>query len=1082
MKRKARFYSLLSFAVFCLTVLNAAAAFAKTIEGVVLGTSNEPLSGASVIIRGTTIGTSTDVAGKFTINVPSDSAVLVVSYTGYVAQEVTIGNQTTLTIHLAAESKSLNEIVVTGYTAQRKKDIIGAVSVVNTEDLKTTPSSDVGTQLQGRASGVTVSSTGAPGSAANVRIRGFASYGNNNPLYVIDGVPTTDASRLNPQDIESMQVLKDASSASIYGSRAANGVIIITTKHGKANKTSVSYDNYVGYQMIPYNRIPEMLNTKEVMEYLNKTTAPGYTDPIYGANGSFSIPDMYVVSNGFKGGVAANDPRVNPDLYTIADYSNIYQIFKTSPGTDWFRAMSQKGIIQSHQLSASGGTDRSTYSMGINYFDQDGVFKYTGYKRYSVRMNSSFKATSFLTIGENMQIAYDNYTGDPTIIGEQSAWANAFRGSPFIPVYDINGGWGGSLIGGTSGVGSNPVAYLYRRKDWTNKTLRAFGNIYADITFTKGLVFHTSFGADAAYGMFRQALLQEYERAERRTVTQLTEGSNSFVNTTWTNTLNFQKTFGLHDLKVLLGMEQIKNTTRGLSAFKTRYDFEADNFLSLNTGLPAALSDIGATNPVAFTTTLLSYFTRLDYTYAGKYLVNATFRRDGSSVFGPSVRYGNFPSFGLGWRLSEEKFMKGIDWLGDLKLRGGWGQMGSISNVPANNQYIFYSSTPGANFYDINAANNTTTQGYGTSAQGNPNTKWETSTTTNLGVDASMLRGKWSISIDVYKKDTKDLLVPSFRNGLEALVTKPLINLGTMRNTGIDIQLANNGKIAKDLSYDVSVAFTHYKNELTKLNNENTPLYVGLNGRLQNVLVTTKGEPISSFYGYQTDGFYNNAEEVAKGPTINGAPGVVGSWKFKDVDGDGNITTADRVILGSPHPDFQMGFNLGLNYKNFDFTGFLFWNHGNKIFNFTKFYTYMGALGGGIAKGKLYYAWTPETAGSAKTPVLAPGTASGYTSFVTGNPLSFYVENGTYLRMKTLQLGYTFPKAWLSKAKITTLRIYLQAQNLFTVTKYTGADPDLGVISAGQAPGGTPSDQTLGVDISGFPTPRQYLAGINLSF
>jgi len=1034
--------------------------------------SGSPLEGVTIQVKGTATGTTTDAEGRFSLEVP-DNAVLVISYLGYTQRQIRVNGKKVLSIALAPATTGLDQLVVVGYGTQKKKDIIGAVSIVNTDDLKSAPSSNVVAQLQGRAPGVTVSSSGDPGSSAIVRIRGFSSFGNNSPLYIIDGTPTTNVSSLNPEDIESMQVLKDASSASIYGARAANGVIIITTKHGKANKTTITFNSYVGVEQIPYSRIPKMLNTPELVQYLSQSSDDSYIDPVFGKKGSFTIPDMYVVSNAFRGGVSADDPRADPDLYTISDYYNIYQIFKTSQGTDWFRAMSQKSVIQSHELSASGGTDRSTYFLGLNYFNQDGVFKYTGYNRYSARMNAEFTLTSYLKIGENMQVSYGNRKGDPTINGETSAWANAYRSSPFVPVHDIKGGWGGSLIGGTA-FGSNPVAQLYRRKDWTNKTLGAFGNIYAEVKFLKGLTGRASLGIDAASQTVFQPSRKQYEQAERQTYTQLTEGATSHFNWTWTNTLNYQKTINNQDINILLGTEAIKNTGRGISAFERGYDYETTNFLTLNTGLPQTLGDIGASNPVTGTSTLYSYFARADYAFKSKYLVNATFRRDGSSVFGADVRYGNFPSFGVGWVLSEENFMKDINWINELKLRGGWGEMGSISNVPGINQYSTFSSTPKNNFYDISGANTSTTQGYGVSTEGNEKTKWETTATTNIGIDA-LVYDHWNISVDVYRKNTKGLLVPSLRNGLEPLVSKPLINLGTMRNTGIDIQVGTQGKFTSDLKYDISLTFTHYKNELTKLNDQNTPLYLAA-GRLNNVLLTTKGQPVSSFYGYVIDGFYNNQQDVDKGPTINDMPVQIGSWRFKDLDGDGNITPADETVLGSPHPDFQAGLNIGLTYKHFDFTTFLFWNYGNQIFNYTKFFTYMGVLNGGVAKGKLYDAWTPETASSAKTPRLGVGLDNGYTSFVTGNPNSFYVENGSYLRMKNLQIGYTFPQVIVSKLKFSNLRLYLQAENLFLITKYTGADPDMSLIS------GDGTDQSLGVDYSGYPHTKAFLAGINISF
>ncbi|QIP11373.1 TonB-dependent receptor [Spirosoma aureum] len=1059
-----------------------------TVAGTVTDEKGEPLPGVTVVVKGTARGTTTDAHGVYRISVPDANSILLVSFVGYTTKEVSLGNRTEINVQLEASNNQLTEVVVTGYTTQQKKDIIGAVSVVKASDLTATPSANLVAQLQGRAAGVTVSSTGDPGSSASIRIRGFASYGNNNPLYVIDGVPTTDASRINPQDVESIQVLKDASSASIYGARAANGVIIITTKGGKMGKTTLTYDTYYGVQSTPLNRIPKLLNTSELLTYLDKTTATTFVDPIFGQHGSFAIPDRYIVSNGFKGGVSASDPRANPDLYTIADYTNPYQIFQTSPGTNWFDAMSQKGIIQSHQLTASGGNDKSTFSLGMNYFNQQGTFKNTGYDRYSLRLNSSFSPTSFLTVGENLQVSYDNRRGDATVIGETSAWAYALRSASFIPVYDIKGGYGGSLVGGTAGVGYNPVSYLERRKDWTNQNLRAFGNVFAQVNINKDLALRTSIGIDARNGTLQRAFLKEYEASQSRRVTQLTEASNNYLSWTWSNTLTYQKKIAqLHDIKVLLGTEAIKNTGRGLFGAKSNYDFESNNFLSLNTGLPQSLGDVSANdadinrNTLLFSNSLFSYFGRLDYILKDKYLFNATFRRDGSSLFGPAVRYANFPSLGVGWRISDEAFLKSVSWLNELKLRAGWGQMGSISNVPAFNQYSTYSAAPGSNYYDINGTNIGSTQGYGASSQGNLQTKWETTETTNIGLDANILQGKWSFAVDVYTKNTRDLLVPSLRNGLELLVTKPLVNLGTMRNTGIDLQITNQGRITSELKYDATLTFTHYKNQLTKLNDENTAQLVAAS-RITNALITTQGQAVSSFYGYQLDGFYNNQEEVNAGPKINGAPGVVGSWKYKDVNGDGNITTADRTVLGSPHPNFQMGLNLGFSWKGFDLSTFVFWNQGNQLYNYTKYFTYMGVLGGSVASGKLHDAWTPETAATARTPQLGVGATNGYTAFVTGNSSSFYVENGSYLRGKTIQLGYSFPKTLLKTIKLSNLRIYAQAQNFFTITKYTGADPDLGLVSGASVEQTASSDQNLGVDYSGYPNPRQFLLGLNVSF
>lgn len=1047
----------------------------KKITGTVIGPDAKPVFGATVSVKGTNVGTATSQDGTFSIDLPSGTNTIIVSSVGFEVSEFNVdelGGRTSINVTMKELSTSLNEIVVTGYTTQRKKDIIGAVSVVSAKDLQTTPSSNLASQLQGRAAGVTVSSAGDPGAPAVVRIRGFASAGNNDPLYIIDGVPTDDPSKINPYDVESLQVLKDASSASIYGSRASNGVVIITTKQGKAGKTSLSYDAYVGTQVVTDKMKPDMLNTTQYMEYLQKTTGATYTHPVFGTNGSFSIPDFYITSPGFKGGVSASDPKANPDLYAITP--SLYQISKTSLGTMWFDELTRNAPFTNHQLTASGGTDKALYSFGLNYFDQKGTFVNTYFKRYTVRANTSFKPVSFLRIGENLQISYEDRLGG-TNRGEGDAWASAYRMVPYVPVNDIKGGWGGNGVG-ESGNGSNPIANLERQKDNTNKYTRLFGNVYAEVPFTSWLSARTSFGVDLGQQFVRNIGRKTYERSENQGTTQLTEEGWYYTNWTWTNTLTFQKTFfDDHDVKVVAGSEAVKGSSRGVRAFGQNFDFETPDFVSLNTANAGSLSDRTISNYNVGRNSLYSLFARLDYAYKGKYLASATYRRDGSSRFGPNVRFATFPSFGLAWRISEESFMQSIPWITDLKLRGGWGQMGSQSNVPFENQFFTFTSSPPLTNYDIGGANTASAQGYRQNREGNLDTKWETSETTNIALDATLFGGKVDFSLDVYKKDTKDLLVGQLLNGLEPQITKPLINIGTMRNTGFDLSVNYKGAANKDLTYDVGLTFSRYKNTMTKLNNENSPRIINLE-RLNSALRTELGHPLSSFHGFVIDGFYNSAAEITSGPAMPGA--VVGSWRYKDINGDKEITDEDRTFLGSPHPDFTMGLNLNVNYKSFGFTAFLFWNKGNEIYNYVKYYTDMRVFVGGVSTRVLEDSWTP-TNQNAILPLLAPGAANGFTSFTSSTSNSYYVEDGSYLRAKTVQLSYTLPKSTVSKARLSNVKFYVQAQNLFTITDYTGSDPDLNLIS--RDPFGA-RDFYLGVDLGGFPNPKQYLVGISATF
>jgi TonB-dependent starch-binding outer membrane protein SusC len=1057
-----------------LSMLLCTAALAqKTVTGKVTNaTDNQTVVGATVSVKGTRVGTTTGTDGSFSLSVPAGKNTLVISNVGYDEIQVDVSNTSAVTAALKERSGSLNEVVVTGYSSQRKKDIIGAVSVVNIEDLKSTPAANLAAQLQGRATGVTVSGNGAPGSPAIVRIRGFQSGGNNNPLYVIDGVPTEDPSLLNPQDVSSMQVLKDGTATAIYGTRGANGVVIVTTKQGKAGKPEVSYETFLGSQSVTQSMRPEMLDNQEYIEYLKRSN--GGAHPVFGAQASYSVPDFIVVSSAFKGGVSSSDPRANPNLYSL---SPLYQILKTSPqGTNWFDEVLQKGFMQSHQVTASGGTDKANYSMGLNYFDQKGTIKLTNFKRYLVRFNSSFKPTPWLKVGENVQLSYTSRLGGEQR-GEGGAWSWAYRMVPYVPVYDIKGGFGGNGVG-QSGNGSNPIANLVRDQDDKNLTTRLFGNVFAEIQPVKWITLRTSFGADIGNNTVKDIARKTYERAENQGNTQLTETTNSAIDWTWTNTALFQKTFArVHDVKLQVGAEAIKRAFKSTFAFGQNFDLDNADFISLGTaGTASGDRNVGVN--VDNILTIMSQFGRLDYAYNNKYLFNATIRRDGSSGFGIKSQYGYFPSFGFGWRLSEESFMKSVSWISDLKIRGGYGSVGSLSNIDPFNPYFTFRTGPGFGNYDINGSNTSAFLGYRLNTVGNDSTKWENTVSKNIGFDLSVLNGKWVFDFNYFQNDTKDLLIRKQRNSLEPIATQPLENIGTMKNTGYELSVLNKGNISKDLSYDVQVNFSHYKNEVTKLNTVGTPLFYGLD-RFSNAVKIDKGLPISTYWGYQIDGFYNTADDVTKGVKLNGQPGKIGTWKYKDLNGDGNINSADAGVIGNPHPKFQMGFNIGLNYKQFDFSTFFFWNSGNDIYNYTKWYTDMRGFVGGVSDRVLYDTWTTSN-NNALLPLLQDGfNVPG--NFVTGESNSYYIEKGSYLRAKNVQLGYSLPLNIMNKLKLQKIRVYMQAQNLFTITKYTGADPDLSIQRA-QRNAGNVGDYIIGVDQSGFPNPKQVVFGLSVTF
>lgn len=1086
-----RSFELRSFYLTCLLLMLSVVSFAqtRTVTGKVTGQEDGgALPGVNVLVKGTTSGAITDASGSYSISIPGNDATLIFSFIGFISQEVAIGNRTSIDVAMASDVQALEEVVVTGYGTERKKDIIGSVAVVSPKELLQTPAANLQAQLQGRAAGVTVSGTGQPGAGAKVRIRGFSTFGNNDPLYVIDGVPTENPGILNPQDIESLQILKDATSASIYGARAANGVVIVTTRQGKAGAPRISIDSYYGVQTIPQSRYPDLLNAEEYGQYLWRAaegaTPAGqstvYNNRIYGTGSQPALPDYIVVdeksSPQFKGGVAADDPRLDPSLYDISNAASIYQILEVPRGgTDWFGAITRPAPIQSHQISASGGSDRTTYALGLNYFNQQGTFINTGYKRYTVRANTMFSPKKWVSVGENLQVSYESRQGNDNR-GEGGAWAQAYRMVPYIPVYDVNGGFGGNGVG-DSGNGSSPVANLVRDKDDKDFGYQIFGNVFGEITPLKFLSLRTSFGVDYGNRYEQDFTFTTYERTEDQKNNIYEERFGYDLSWTWTNTLTMQHTFAnLHAVKVLLGSEAISQDGRRLLARVINLDLNTPIFRSIDRGDPG---QIVATNDVAtpqdnhtYRSSLSSMFARADYTFNDRYLFNATIRRDGSSRFGPNFRYGVFPSVGVGWRISQEFFMQSLRWLSDLKLRAGWGQMGSQRNVNPYNQYDLYESDAQRSFYDINGANTSAVAGYRRRRLGNPNTKWETRETVNIGLDGTVLNGALDFSVEWYNSETKDLIATRQRAGTEPEADQPQINIGSMRNRGVDITLGTRGEFLTNFTYGATATFSHYKNTTLKLNDNGTPRFEGAS-RTPNVAITEVGRPISQFYGYVIDGFFQNDEEVTSGPAMPYKR--VGSWRIKDLDGDNAITDKDRTYLGSPIPKFQLGMNLSLGWKNFDFSTFLFWNYGNKLYNYTKWFTHLRGFVGGVHKDALYDSWTPDNR-DASLPILnSNDTYSGTISS------SFFVEPGSFLRARTMQLGYTLPTALTSKLKIQNLRIYVQGQNLFTITKYTGADPDIN-IQGDSNPTSNAYELRLGVDQAGFPNTKQYILGLNLGF
>ncbi|WP_337040701.1 SusC/RagA family TonB-linked outer membrane protein [Emticicia sp. 17c] len=1064
--------------------LSAAAFAQRKVTGKVIdGEAQIGLPGVTVMLKGGTKGTSTDANGAFSIDVPQNGGTLVFSSIGYESAEEVIGNRSEVNVSLNPDTKSLNEVVVTGYASQRKKDITGAVTVVNAKELTATPTASVTQMLQGRASGVTVGNDNSPGGGTMVRIRGFGSVNNNSPLFVIDGVPTQGTlNQINPNDIESMQVLKDASAASIYGARAANGVVIITTKKGKPGEPSISFDFYTGTQRP--GKMLDLLNTKELGEYLYRADLgagknPSATSPSvqyrFGPNGEQTIAD-YIYPNVY-GTLPSNYTYTNdiadPNLGKTA-----FNITKANKeGTNWQDVIFDPAPIANYQIGATGGSNNAKYSISANYFKQDGILRYTQYDRYSVRANTEFKKGRF-TIGENMAVSYDERQGI-TNNDESNPIMFAIRVHPIIPVFDITGG--PVALGGTNsspyngfagskgvnlGNAPNPLARLYREKDNITKGTHIFGNVFAELDIIKGLKARTSFGVE--YNQYNRSeyFHRDIEAAEARNANSLNVINNYDRSLTWYNTLNYNKEFGAHNLNVLVGTEAVTTYAVGFQANRSGFAFDDLEYRYLDAGSASGLNNSGAGATIS---ALFSQFGKVNYSYKDMYLADFTLRRDGSSRFSQANRFGIFPAFSVGVRLSEYAFMKDLRFINDMKLRFGWGKTGNQLIPNVYNAYTLYASDPLNNAYDINGTGSSIVGGFDLVQFGNPNGKWETTTSTNIGLDAVVLNSKLEVIIDLYNRVTSNMLTQIAIPRTAGTGTIPFTNIGEVQNKGIDVGLNYRDKIG-NFRYQVGLNISHYKNKVVKLNNDPNSTIFGFTTRLPAISATKAGLPIASYYGYIVDGVIKDEAEAAAAPKF-GTYTREGTFKFRDVNGDGIITAADRTIIGNPHPDFTYGINLNLGYKNWDLTVFGQGVQGNQIFNYVRYWTDFNTFQGNRSKDMLYNSWQ-KSGDVAKLPRLNSSDATSQ------QVSSYFLEDGSYLRLKNIQLTYSIPNAWVKKIGLGSAQVYVQGQNLLTITKYTGLDPDINLRRSGN----DNQDIHMGIDEGAYPVAKSYLVGLRFGF
>ncbi len=1059
--------------IIVLLVLTAGANAQKVISGKVVNTNDQqPIAGATVQVKGQEGGTNTQDDGSFSLSVPNDNSILVITSVGYGQIEIGVDGRTMLgTITLSSASTNLNEVVVTGYTAQKKKDITGSVAVVNVANLKTQPTGTTESLLQGQAAGVTIVNSGAPGGPSNIRVRGITSVGSTEPLVIIDGAYGS-LHDLNVNDIQSIQVLKDAGAAAIYGVRGSNGVVIVTTKRGRTGKARIEYDGYYGTQRPLSGNVWNLTNPQEAAEAIWQTYENLGLQPIhkqYGSGADPVIPDYITPTGAMEG-----DPNTDPSTYAL--YTN--QITRANKaGTDWFHEIFKPAPIQSHNVSVSGGGDKSTYLFSLNYFDQQGTLIHTYLKRYSARINTSFTIKDKIRVGENLYVYYKQnprYLGLPGVNNANSLNA-AFRMPGIVPVYDIRGNFAG---GGSQSLGNapNPVAIMARTKDYTGNEWQLNGNVFAEVDIIKDVTLRTSFGG--TYNSFFNNFFTftAYENAENSTNPNgYIENYGYYTSYNWTNTARYTKTFAsLHNVSVLLGTEAIENGGRAIGASRGNYFITNVNSLTvdpnlwtLNAGQAATQTNQNIVNnnniQTPYESSLFSVFGRVDYNFNEKYLLSGTLRRDGSSVFAPGRRYGTFPSITAGWRISEEKFLQNVAWITDLKIRGGWGKLGSISNINPTNAYTLFAQNPVISYYDLAGQSTSSTPGIYSSQFGNPFTTWEEDIITNIGVDATLFQNKLDVSIEWYKKSISGLLFQQSLPFAAGGALPPFVNSGNIENSGIDMAVTYHGSLNNGLSFDITGTFTSYNNKVISLPPGITYIDYGVS-RLQ------PGQAVGAFFGYKVIGLFQSADEVSKAPVQDAA--APGRFRYQDVNGDNRIDANDRQHFGNPNPDFTAGLNIAARFRNFDLFLFLYASVGNDVINNVRASTdFPQSFDVAISKDAYYNSWRPDRP-NAKVPILE---RTGNFSNGSGAFNSYLMEEGSFLRAKTLSLGYTFPTGLLNRTGLDRLRLYVQAANLFTITNYTGLDPEL--------PGSNTASTNFGIDGGVYPANQKtFTVGVNLGF
>lgn len=985
---------------------------AKTVTGTVTDVSGEPIIGANIRIKGTTTGTITDIDGNFSIEAKPQS-VIEVSYIGYLTQETVINNQKSIRFLLKEDTKTLDEVVVIGYGVQKKADLTGSVANINTEKLNTQSNANIGQALQGKIAGVDiVSQGGAPDSGTRIMVRGIGTLNNASPLYIVDGMYMNSIDHINPNDIASIDVLKDASSAAIYGSRAANGVIIVTTKEGSNTEGKPIIDLSVNLGISTASKFLDMLDAKGWAEV---TTI-------------------------------ARQAIGKPALDMATDLAN-------KPDNDWQDIMFRPALMQNYNLAVKGGGKYSTYYTGLGYFNQDGIVKGTNYQRYNIQSKNDYKRGIF-SAGTNLIISFSH---DKPLHQELRGGmiGTILQSVPTLEKYDDTreGGYGGTY-GDVVNI-PHPLAIIDDNiMDRYNENVKIFANLYAQIELFKGLKYKLNLTPDFSFERYKNYLNKYDFGLATNSITQLTERQRRRRNILVENLLTFDRTFGEHKISALAGYTYQDSRFRHIQAY--------------GEGLPQGLEEIDAatTNRSnegnSWRSVLTSILGRVFYSYQNKYLFTATIRRDGSSKFGKNNRYGYFPSFSLGWNVAEEKFMENVHWLDQLKLRGGYGVLG---NQEIDNYQYSSTITTGINYPDGNGG---LLQGAFPKNFANPDIKWEETAMTNVGIDFMAFNNRLSLTADYYVKNTKDILltvpIPISSGG----ANDPIRNAGKIRNNGFEFNLGWMDQPNPDISYGINLIGSFNKNKVIAMGSESGSIKGGSTNQNITTSETKAGYPIGGYWLISTAGYFNSQEEVdayAKdGKKIQPAA-EPGDIKFVDANNDGVINDDDRVFQGSPFPDFTFALNGNMRYKNFDLSIGLQGVLGNKIYNATRQTLEDVTKGSNFLASCLDY-WTPENK-NASHPRLTWDDPNRNTRAESDR----YLENGSYLRLRSVQLGYTFPQTWF-KGAIQHARVYINAENLFTITSYSGYSPDVNADNANYR----------GFDNFIYPTNRTFMLGLNVTF